>query len=149
MRSIDAESRGSTGGSRLTGPVPAAAAALIAQARTAWAEAALESSITEKYRAAHIAALRGAAALLAARARPSTVPKHRPTSAWVLLEQVAPELAEWSVYFTDSARRRAAIEAGARSVVTERDADDLVRAAGDFISIIDRMIASLTLSTAS
>jgi hypothetical protein len=67
----------------------------------------------------------------------------------VLLEAVAPELAEWTVYFADSAQRRAAIEAGATSVVSERDADDLLRAAGEFIAIAERMVGGLVLGVAS
>ncbi|HEV2888530.1 MAG TPA: SAV_6107 family HEPN domain-containing protein, partial [Jatrophihabitans sp.] len=64
-------------------------------------------------------------------------------------EAVAPELAEWTVYFADSAQRRAAIEAGATSVVSERDADDLLRAAGEFIAIVERMVGGLMLGVAS
>jgi hypothetical protein len=73
----------------------------------------------------------------------------RPTSAWVLLDRLAPELSEWSAYFSDSARRRAAIEAGSVSVVSERDADDLLRAAGEFISMVERMAGMLSLDAAS
>jgi hypothetical protein len=67
----------------------------------------------------------------------------------VLLDQLAPELTEWSAYFADSAIRRAAIEAGSVTAVSERDADDLLRAAGEFIAIVDRMVGVLQLSAAS
>ncbi|MCW2522242.1 MAG: uncharacterized protein JWO63_577 [Frankiales bacterium] len=130
-------------------PVPASVGVLLGQARQTWAEAALESRPAEKYRASHIAALRAAAAVLALRARPASSARRRPTSAWVLLEGVAPELAEWAVYFADSAHRRAAIEAGSWNVVTERDADDLLRAAGEFIAIVDHLAGALPLEVAS
>jgi hypothetical protein len=123
--------------------------ALLSQAKTTWAEAVLEPRATEKYRSAHLAALRAAAAVLALRARPVAASRRRPTSAWVLLEAVAPELSEWTVYFADSAHRRAAIEAGASTVVSERDADDLLRAAGEFIAIVERMVGVLALGVAS
>lgn len=133
----------------MTSPLPASVGSLLSQAKTTWAEAVLEPRATEKYRSAHLAALRAAAALLALRARPVAASRRRPTSAWVLLEAVAPELSEWTVYFADSAHRRAAIEAGAQSVVTERDADDLLRAAGEFIAIVERKVGVLALGVAS
>ncbi len=133
----------------MTSPIPASATALLAQARATWSEAVLEAEPAEKYRAAHLAALRAAAAVLAMRARPAVVGSRRPTSAWVLLDRLAPELSEWSAYFADSAGRRAAIEAGAFRAVSERDADDLLRAAGDFLAIVERMAGMLSLGAAS
>jgi hypothetical protein len=130
------------------GPVPASVMTMLSQAKTTWAEAVLEPRAPEKYRAAHVAALRAAAAVLALRARPATAVR-RPTSAWVLLDGLAPELSEWSAYFADSAQRRAAIEAGSSSLVTERDADDLLRAAGEFIAVVERMAGTLPLEVAS
>jgi HEPN superfamily protein len=133
----------------MTSLLPPSVESLLSQAKTTWAEAVLEPRAPEKYRSAHLAALRAAAAILALRARPVAASRRRPTSAWVLLEAVAPELAEWTVYFADSAQRRAAIEAGATSVVSERDADDLLRAAGEFIAIAERMVGGLVLGVAS
>jgi hypothetical protein len=133
----------------MTSLLPPSVESLLSQAKTTWAEAVLEPRAPEKYRSAHLAALRAAAAVLALRARPVSASRRRPTSAWVLLEAVAPELAEWTVYFADSAQRRAAIEAGATSVVSERDADDLLRATGEFIAIAERMVGGLVLGVAS
>ena len=133
----------------MTSPLPASVESLLSQAKTTWAEAVLETRVAEKYRSAHLAALRAAAAVLAMRARPVATSRRRPTSAWVLLQAVAPELSEWTVYFADSARRRAAIEAGALSVVSERDADDLLRAAGEFIAIAERLTGVQMLGVAS
>lgn len=133
----------------MTSPLPLSVGSLLSQAKTTWAEAVLEPRATEKYRSAHVAALRAAAAVLALRARPVAASRRRPTSAWVLLEAVTPELADWAVYFADSAHRRAAIEAGVMTVVSERDADDLLRAAGEFIAIVERMVGGLVLEVAS
>ncbi len=133
----------------MSSPVPGSVASLLTQARQTWAEAVLEPQPAEKYRGAHIAALRAAASVLALKARPAVTGNRRPTSAWVLLDRLAPELSEWSAYFSDSAQRRAAIEAGSVSVVSERDADDLLRAAGEFISIVERMAGMLSLGVAS
>jgi hypothetical protein len=130
-------------------PIPTSVAALLSQAKTTWAQAALESRAAEKYRESHVAALRAAAAVLALRARPADSARRRPTSAWVLLDGVAPELAEWSGYFADSAIRRAAIDAGSASVVSERDADDLLRATGEFIALVERMVETLALRLVS
>ena len=65
---------------------------------------------TERYAAAHLAALRTAAAVLAVRTRPAA--HQRPRNVWVLLPQVAPELTEWAAFFAAGAGKRAAAEAG-------------------------------------
>jgi HEPN superfamily protein len=56
---------------------------------------------------------------------------------WVLLATVAPELAEWSAFFAATAATRSAVEAGVRRLVTSRDADDLVRQAGEFLTLAE------------
>jgi len=133
----------------MTTPMPGSVPSLLTQARQIWAEAVLEQQPAEKYRCAHIAALRAAASVLALKARPALTSNRKPTSAWVLLNRLAPELGDWSGYFSDSAQRRAAIEAGSLSVVSERDADDLLRAVGEFIAIVERMAGVLSLGVAS
>ncbi|MGH3823126.1 MAG: SAV_6107 family HEPN domain-containing protein [Pseudonocardiaceae bacterium] len=90
----------------------------------------------ERYAQAHVAALHAAAAVLAARARPRG--RARPTSVWTLLTTVAPELAEWSAFFAAASATRAAAEAGVRRLVTNRDADDMVRQAGQFLALAQR-----------
>ena len=92
---------------------------------------------TEKFAAAHLAALRAAAALLAATTRPSS---RRPTSVWTLLSRVAPDCADWAAYFAAGATKRALAEAGVHSAVSEREADDLLRGAHEFINMVaDRL----------
>ena len=85
----------------------------------------------ERYALAHLAALRAAAAVLAARTRPQNR-RGRPVSAWRLLTEVAPELGEWAAFFAAGAGKRAAAEAG-RPVVSQREADDLIRDAEHFL----------------
>jgi hypothetical protein len=112
-------------------------AQLLAVARIGLSEAAQTRPDGRRYAAAHLAALRAAAALLAARARPAPARRHRITSVWVLLSTVAPELDEWSVYFAAGAGKRAAAEAGIPRVVSAREADDLLRAAEQFVSVVE------------
>ena len=105
-------------------------------------EAAATTAPSQRYCLAHLAALRAAAAVLACRAAPAgstetTRPRSRPRSAWVLLAKVAPELAEWAAFFAAGAQKRAAAEAGLRGVVTPREADDLLRDAQSFLSVIE------------
>ncbi|MDH6462513.1 hypothetical protein M2302_002693 [Micromonospora sp. A200] len=112
-------------------------AQLLAVARIGLGEAAQARPDGLRYAAAHLAALRAAAALLAARARPAPARRHRITSVWVLLSTVAPELDEWSAYFAAGAGKRAAAEAGIPRVVSAREADDLLRAAEQFVSVVE------------
>ena len=78
--------------------------------------------------------------MLAARTRPEPA-RGRPRSAWVLLGQVAPELGEWATFFAAGAAKRAAAEAGLSHAVTEREADDLVRDVGAFLSVVENCLA--------
>ena len=127
------------------------AGTLLALARRGLLEACGAPTPGERYAAAHLAALRVAAAVLACRARPvtrtragtatgtatGTARRSRPTSAWVLLASVAPELAEWAVFFAAGAGKRAAAEAGLPTAVTAREADDLVRDAEAFLVMVE------------
>ncbi|MBF4160608.1 chromosome segregation protein SMC [Nocardioides sp. CBS4Y-1] len=95
--------------------------------------------VPSRYACAHVAALRAAAALLAAQARPHAS-KRRQKNAWVLLAEVAPELAEWAAFFAGGARKRAAAEAGSTRAVSEREADDLVRDADRFLAVVEQRL---------
>ena len=123
-----------------TSPLPAGT--LLALARRGLVEAGAAATPGERYAAAHLSALRVAAAVLACRARPETGPvrRGRPTSAWVLLSSVAPELAEWAGFFAAGATKRANAEAGLPSAVTAREADDLVRDAEAFLRMVEGSI---------
>jgi L-fucose isomerase-like protein len=134
-----------------TSPVPVGSTSrlpvstLLALARRGLVEACGAATPGERYAAAHLAALRGAAAVLACRARPvaggpAARRRTRPTSAWVLLAAVAPELAEWAAFFAAGAAKRAAAEAGLPSAVTAREADDLVRDVEAFLSTVEGLL---------
>ncbi|MEU7133871.1 SAV_6107 family HEPN domain-containing protein [Streptomyces sp. NPDC046261] len=120
---------------------PRAALDLLAQARRGLTEAAALDAPHERYATAHLAALRTAAAVLAARGRPETSARgrRRIRSVWDVLPEAAPELAEWSALFASGAGRRARAEAGIRSAASRRDADDLLRDAYAFLRLVERM----------
>ena len=122
-------------------PLSPAAAQLLGQAHSGLAEAAASRDPGWRYATAHLAALRAAAAVLATRTRPEQGRRRRPSSAWVLIAQVAPELGEWATFFAAGAAKRAAAEAGLSSAVTEREADDLVRDAGTFLAVVETTIS--------
>jgi hypothetical protein len=113
-------------------------AQLLAIARQGLTEAAHTRPDGLRYAAAHLAALRAAAAVLAARARPAAPTRRsRVTSVWSLLMLVAPEFSDWAGYFALGANKRAAAEAGIPRVVSPREADDLLRAAEQFVTIVE------------
>ncbi|MGK5632438.1 SAV_6107 family HEPN domain-containing protein [Streptomyces sp. URMC 123] len=121
---------------------PPAALDLLTQAHQGLEEAAGLDAPNERYATAHLAALRTAAAVLAVRGRPETSPRRRQRirSAWEVLPEVAPELSEWSALFASGARRRARAEAGIAGAAGPRDADDLLRDAGMFLRLVERML---------
>ncbi len=110
-------------------------AELLAIARQGLAEAMRTRSDGLRYATAHLAALRAAAAVLAARARPEPRRRNRLTNVWVLLAGVAPELSEWAAVFSAGAAKRAAAEAGIPRAVTTEEADNLVRLADQFVEV--------------
>ncbi|KQS64836.1 SAV_6107 family HEPN domain-containing protein [Modestobacter sp. Leaf380] len=132
----------------LVPPLPPAASQLLGQAHRGLAEAAACPDAGWRYATAHLAALRAAAAVLAARTRPESG-RRRPRSAWVLIGQVAPELGEWASFFAAGAAKRAAAEAGLTHAVTEREADDLVRDVGAFLAVVEATMARPVSDTAA
>lgn len=104
-----------------------------------------------RYARAHVAALRVAAAVLASsdrqdgggpgdaatRLATKPRPRSRQRNAWVLLAAKAPELAEWAEFFSAGAAKRAAAEAGLTRAVTAREADDLLRDAERFCTVVE------------
>ena len=77
---------------------------LLATAQRGLTAAAMAERPAERYAQAHLAALRAAAAVLAARANPISGQsisgqRSRPRSVWVLLVKVAPQLSEWAQFF--------------------------------------------------
>ena len=120
--------------------LPATTHSYLGRAAESLSEAMAATEVSTRYAHAHVAALRAAAALLAARARPAAGRRRPQKNAWVLLAEVAPELAEWAGFFAAGAAKRAAAEAGSTRAVTEREADDLVRDADRFLGIVEQAL---------
>ena len=120
--------------------LPATTHSYLGRAAESLSEAMVATEVPVRYACAHVAALRAAAALLAARAHPAPARRRAQKNAWVLLAEVAPELAEWARFFAAGAGKRAAAEAGSSRAVTEREADDLVRDADRFLAVVERCL---------
>jgi hypothetical protein len=120
--------------------LPATTHSYLARAAESLSEAIAARDVPARYACAHVAALRAAAALLAARATPAPARRRPQRNAWVLLADVAPELTEWAQFFAGGAAKRAAAEAGSTRAVTEREADDLVRDADRFLAVVERSL---------
>src|SRR5215217_8467037 len=92
------------------------------RARSSLAEAELARRPSDRYLAAHLAALRVVAIVFTHRAPPRRVRvEGRPRNAWQLLADVAPELAEWAAFFAATESNRDAIRGGATSIVSARE----------------------------
>jgi hypothetical protein len=109
--------------------VPQATIDLLASAQHSLLTATVSTRPGERYAAAHLCALRAAAAVVAHHGKPRS---RQVRSVWDLLARRAPEFGEWAAFFAAGARKRAAAEAGLPSV-TLREADDLVRDAQRFL----------------
>ena len=116
-------------------PLSPAARVLLERSRAGLLAAAASRTCSERYQAAHMAALRAAAAVLAVRGRPGS--RGGPRSVWEVLPRIAPEMGEWAAFFAATATRRAAVEAGRGEVVTPREADDLLRDAEAFHHVVE------------
>jgi hypothetical protein len=114
-------------------PLASTALDLLDRSRASLLLACRADTVAERYVEAHLAALRAAAALLAARSKPSRSAQLR--SVWEVLPQVAPELTEWAVFFAASAQRRAAFERGSAGPGM-READDLLRQSETFFELV-------------
>ena len=117
---------------------------VLGQARALLADAHGEREPGDRYRIAHLAALRGTAALLSVLTGGATV-RRRPTSAWVLLERALPEFASWAAFFASGQGRRAAADAGVRGAVTLDEADELVDATTRFLYLVEAGVAEAAL----
>jgi SAV_6107-like HEPN len=119
------------------------ALALVESARHGLAAASEEVSAGGRYVAAHLAALRAAAAVVTAKAEPPSTRRQRPQSVWALLPKVEPALAEWAAFFAAGAAKRAAAEAGLPRAVSMREADELLRDAETFVSLAEGALGIL------
>jgi len=119
-------------------PLTASSLDLVDRAHDSLFAALTAGAAGERYVAAHLSALRAAAAVLAVRGRPTR--RGRPRSVWEVLPSVAPELGEWATFFDAGAARRAAVEAGRDDAVGSREADDLLRDAETFLRLVESTI---------
>lgn len=133
------------GAKRMRPPTGHATLDLIDHARLCLTEAVAASTANDRFAAAHLSALRAAAAVLAARSHPQSRQSrtrtsrrrgHGPRNVWELLPTVAPELSEWSAFFAGKAGKRAAAQAGLAGAVSVREADDLAREAETFLGVV-------------
>lgn len=120
--------------------LPATTHNYLLRAAESLSEAVSTPDVPTRYACAHVAALRAAAALLSARARPAAGRRRQQKNAWVLLSEVAPELGEWATFFAAGAGKRAAAEAGSTRAVSEREANDLVRDADRFLAVVEQSL---------
>jgi hypothetical protein len=116
--------------------LPATTHSYLARSAESLQEAITAVDVPTRYACAHVSALRATAALLAARAHPAPRAR-RQKNAWILLAEVCPEMAEWARFFAAGASKRAAAEAGSSRAVTERESDDLVREADNFLAVVE------------
>ncbi|GAB3436518.1 hypothetical protein GCM10027517_06730 [Phycicoccus ginsengisoli] len=116
-----------------TTPVPHAVASaldLLDRSRHSLLEACHSRDIAQRHRQAQLAALRAAAAVVAARTSPGG--PAGPRSLWELVPSVAPELAEWAGFFELVAARP--------GPHTAREADDLLRQSETFLELVCRAL---------
>jgi SAV_6107-like HEPN len=132
--------RGRPAGPRVApAPTSRAALSLLRQATDGLAEAHRTSEPLLRYPAAYLAALRAGAAVLAVRARPQ--PRRGASrNVWQLLAEIAPEFTEWAAFFASCSDTRAAAEAGIARLVGQREADDLLRQAEQFVGLVTASI---------
>jgi hypothetical protein len=123
------------------GPNAMASTDDLRRARSSLAEAELAQRPSDRYLAAHLTALRVVAIVLTHRAAPAMARlSGRPRNAWRMLAEVAPELAEWAAFFAATEAKRDAIRAGVTSIVSAREADDLVRDVEAFLRLVERAV---------
>jgi hypothetical protein len=110
------------------------------RAEHALLEAELSTTPADRYLAAYLAAMRTAVTVLAVRARP----RHSsgPADVWQVLAHLAPEFGEWAAFFAAGRQKRLLVQAGATALVSEREADDLLRDAQDFHNLVARRLAA-------
>ncbi|HEY5515727.1 MAG TPA: SAV_6107 family HEPN domain-containing protein [Pengzhenrongella sp.] len=119
-------------------PLPATAVDLMTRADAELLAAQFSSEAGERFVHAHLAGLRAAAAVLAARGRPSG--RRARLTVWEMLTAVAPEVETWAVYFAGGAALRQAVEAGRVDAVDVARAEEVLCAAEDFLDEVRALL---------
>jgi hypothetical protein len=125
-----------------TDVLPTRSAELLQRADAELVAAQFSPEAWERFSHAHLAALRGGAALLAARGRPGG--RRPPRTVWDMLDAMAPEVSRWSDYFAAGAGLRSAIEAGRFDSVSDERAEQTLCAAEDFIDELRSLLSADT-----
>lgn len=122
-------------------PVSQEVLGLLRRAHNGLAEAASpEQSPAGRFVAAHLAALRAAAAVVSAKPMPGLRSRRQPRAVWEILPLVVPELSDWAAYFAGNARKRAHAEAGFPTAVTAAEADEHLKRAEDFLTVVEQTL---------
>ncbi|GMA39802.1 SAV_6107 family HEPN domain-containing protein [Mobilicoccus caccae] len=107
---------------------------LLDRARATLVAAHRSETTNDRYIQAHLATLRSAAAVVAART-PRRSRRGAPMrDTWAVLVLLAPEFTEWADYFALCGARRGALESG--QYASPREADDLLRDAETFHGLV-------------
>lgn len=115
--------------------LPATTHVYLDRSASSLAEALEQTDPALRFAHAHVAALRAAAAWLAAKSKPGVTRRKR--NAWVLLSETTAEMAEWASFFAAGAAQRAAAEAGSQNAVSRAEADHLLEASDRFLSVVE------------
>ena len=100
-------------------PISVAVLDLLGRSHATLESACRTTDASERFRDAHLGALRAAAALVAARTTPS--PRSRPRSVWQVLPVIAPELGEWAAFFAACSRQRSVMDRGGHISVRQAE----------------------------
>lgn len=110
---------------------------LLDRADALLAEAAGAHDPADRFRAAYLAALRGAGAALAGRTARSGS-----RSAWALLSRVEPDLAGWAEFFAAHSETRAAIESGISRTITMGEANRFHAEVSRFLTVVEDRLSA-------
>lgn len=114
-------------------PVPARVRQLLVRADAELVAAQFSAEPWEQFSHAHLAAVRAAAAVVAAHGVPQR--RSAPRTVWGQLGSAVPELSRWAAVFADAAPLRAAVEGGRFELVTADRAERALVEAEDFVDV--------------
>lgn len=117
---------------------PKLALKLVESARQRLAAGRHDTSAADRYVAAYMAALRAAAAVIAARPKQDDPGRRRrPQNIWELLPRAEPALGRWAAHFSAVAAARGPVRFGRTRPVSRRQADRLFGDAEAFVSLAE------------